>query len=92
MVTYPKVPTSDGHLWRIRSVDGEKLVLNGGGNVVGDIPKGLPSLALPKFDLGVILQLLSAAITISLLGFMEAISIAKAMATRPASDSTPTRS
>ena len=72
----------DGRLWRIRSIDGEKLVMNGGGNVVGNIPQGLPSLALPKFDLGVMLQLLSAGITISLIGFMEAISIAKAMATR----------
>ena len=72
----------NGNSWRIRSVDGEKLVLNGGGSVVGNIPRGLPSVALPKFDLGVVLQLLSAAITISLLGFMEAISIAKAMATK----------
>lgn len=72
----------DGRLWRIRSVDGEKLVMNGGGNVVGGIPGGLPTPALPKFDLGAMLQLLSAAITISLIGFMEAISIAKAMATR----------
>jgi len=78
----PVGATSDGYLWRIRSVEDEKLLLNGGGNVVGNIPKGLPSFALPKFDLGVILQLLSAAITISLLGFMEAISIAKAMATK----------
>ena len=72
----------DGRLWRIRSVDGEKLVMNGGGNVVGNIPSGLPTLALPKLDLGAMLQLLSAAITISLIGFMEAISIAKAMATK----------
>src|SRR3989344_1129603 len=72
----------DGRLWRIRSVDGEKLVMNGGGNVVGNVPEGLPSLALPKFDSVAILQLFSAAITISLLGFMEAISIAKAMATK----------
>ncbi len=78
----PEGAASDGRLWRIRSVDGEKLVMNGGGNVVGNVPKGLPSLALPKFDVGVILQLLSAGITISLIGFMEAISIAKAMATR----------
>lgn len=78
----PEGTESDGRLWRIRSVDGEKLVMNGGGNVVGNVPKGLPSLALPKFDVGVILQLLSAGITISLIGFMEAISIAKAMATR----------
>ncbi len=72
----------DGRLWRIRSVDGEKLVMNGGGNVVGNVPSGLPSPALPKLDVGAILQLLSAAITISLLGFIEAISIAKAMATK----------
>jgi SulP family sulfate permease len=78
----PEGAESDGRLWRIRSVDGEKLVMNGGGNVVANVPKGLPSLALPKFDLGVMLQLLSAGITISLIGFMEAISIAKAMATR----------
>ncbi len=78
----PEGVEDDGRLWRIRSVDGEKLVMNGGGNVVGNVPKGLPSLALPKFDVGVILQLLSAGITISLIGFMEAISIAKAMATR----------
>jgi SulP family sulfate permease len=73
---------TDGRLWRVRSIDGEKLVLNGGGNVVGGIPEGLPSLVLPKFDFGVILQLLSAAITIALIGFVEAISIAKAMATK----------
>ncbi len=78
----PDGAVSDGRVWRIRSVDGESLVMNGGGNVVGSIPQGLPSLALPKFDLGVMLQLLSAAITISLIGFMEAISIAKAMATK----------
>lgn len=78
----PEGYKSDGRVWRIRSVDGETLVLNGGGNVVGNIPKGLPTFSFPKFDLGVILQLLSAAITISLLGFMEAVSIAKAIATK----------
>lgn len=78
----PDGAKSDGRLWRIRAVEGEELLMNGGGNVVGAIPKGLPSVQLPKFDLGVMLQLISAAITISLLGFMEAISIAKAMATR----------
>jgi anti-anti-sigma factor len=78
----PDGAITDGRLWRIRRIDGETLTLNGGGNVVGAIPQGLPSVQLPKFDLGVMLQLLSAAITISLLGFMEAISIAKAMATK----------
>lgn len=78
----PEDADNDGRSWRIRSLDGESLVMNGGGNVVGAIPRGLPSVEMPKFDLGVILQLLSAAITISLIGFMEAISVAKAMATR----------
>lgn len=78
----PEGAATDGRLWRIRTVDDETLTLNGGGNVVGSIPQGLPSIQLPKFDLNAILQLLSAAITISLLGFMEAISIAKAMATK----------
>ncbi len=78
----PDGAESDGRLWRIRSVEDETLVMNGGGNVVGGIPKGLPSVEMPRFDLGVILQLLSAAVTISLIGFMEAISIAKAMATK----------
>ncbi|MEW8193467.1 MAG: SulP family inorganic anion transporter, partial [Candidatus Thiodiazotropha sp.] len=53
-----------------------------GGKVVGDIPKGLPALALPVFDIKTVWQLIPAAITISLIGFMEAISIAKAMAAR----------
>ena len=78
----PEGYQSDGRVWRIRSVDGETLVLNGGGNVVGNVPRGLPALSLPIFDLAAILQLLSAALTISLLGFMEAVSIAKAIATK----------
>lgn len=78
----PDAAVADGRLWRIRDLDGDRIMMNGGGNVVGAVPQGLPSLALPKFDLGVMLQLLSAAITISLIGFMEAISIAKAMATK----------
>jgi SulP family sulfate permease len=78
----PEGAATDGRLWRIRKVEDKQMVMNGGGNVVGAIPQGLPSWRPPKFDVDVVLQLLSAAITISLLGFMEAISIAKAMATR----------
>ncbi len=79
----PDGAVTDGRTWRVRSVrDDGSLAMNGGGNVVGTVPQGLPSLALPKFDISVMLQLLSAAITISLIGFMEAISIAKAMATK----------
>jgi len=51
-----------------------------GGKVVGEVPSGLPGLSLPVFSLEVAGQLIAAAITISLIGFMEAIAIAKAMA------------
>ncbi len=80
----PEGAVTDGRTWRIRSIDDNDttLVMNGGGNVVGTVPSGLPSLTLPKLDFGVMLQLLSATVTISLIGFMEAISIAKAMATK----------
>ena len=60
--------------------DGFKLV--GGGEVVGAIPEGLPSIQLPSFNLDALGSLLSAALVISLVGFMEAISIAKAVAAR----------
>jgi len=53
-----------------------------GGAVVGTIPQGLPGFSAPVFDWDVVQQLITAAITISLIGFMEAISIAKAMAAR----------
>ncbi len=53
-----------------------------GGAVVGEIPRGLPGLTLPHLDLDAILQLATSAVVIALIGFMEAISIAKAMAAR----------
>ncbi len=81
----PEAP-SDGRTWRLkvgnRLLDGKALTMTGGGAVVADIPPGLPTLSLPKLDLGVGLQLFPYAIIISLLGFMEAISIAKAMAAK----------
>ncbi len=51
-----------------------------GGKVVGVIPHGLPAIAVPALDFGTMRELLPSAIVISLVGFMEAISIAKAMA------------
>ena len=53
-----------------------------GGAVVGTIPEGLPSLAIPTFNMEVMGTLVTSAIVISLIGFMEAISIAKAMAAK----------
>ena len=54
----------------------------GGGAVVGRVPKGLPAVHLPSMDGSILVRLVPAALIISLLGFMEAISIAKAMAAR----------
>ena len=50
--------------------------------MVGVIPKGLPSLTIPKINFKILLHLFPFAAIISLLGFMEAISIAKAMAAK----------
>ncbi|WP_147822457.1 SulP family inorganic anion transporter [Salidesulfovibrio onnuriiensis] len=77
---------ADGRTWRIKvgnkKLDPGKLRAIGGGAVVGTVPSGLPSLTVPTFDIKVMLHLLPFAAIISLLGFMEAISIAKAMAAK----------
>ena len=51
-----------------------------GGQVIGTIPQGLPSFQLPSLSFSTLAQLSGVAVTIALIGFMEAISIAKAMA------------
>ncbi|MDP2752005.1 MAG: sulfate permease [Rhodocyclaceae bacterium] len=53
-----------------------------GGQVVGQVPEGLPSFSLPSINIELIGTLLTSAIVISLVGFMEAISIAKAIAAK----------
>ena len=53
-----------------------------GGKVVGSIPAGLPALQMPTLDFQTMVQLLSVTVAIAIIGFMEAISIAKAMAAR----------
>lgn len=74
---------TDGNNWHFAGfTEQAELKLRAGGKVVGTIPEGLPSIRLPEFDWALILQLMGAAATIALIGFMEAISIAKAMATR----------
>jgi sulfate permease, SulP family len=80
----PAGAQTDGRTWRLKVGNNplarEKLLMMGGGAVVGSIPKGVPTLSVPKLDLGIMLHLFPFAAIISLLGFMEAISIAKAMA------------
>ncbi len=82
----PEGDIGDGRNWRLQignqGLDENKLKMIGGGAVVGSIPKGLPAPRLADFNLKVMLGLFPTAIIISFLGFMEAISIAKAMAVR----------
>jgi SulP family sulfate permease len=68
----PEVKT-DGRTWRIKvgenAIRADRLP-----------PQGLPSFSIPRLDAKVVQHLLPYAAIICLLGFMEAISIAKAMA------------
>jgi SulP family sulfate permease len=74
--------STDGEVYRIRGIKADEFKLVGGGEVVGKVPEGLPALQMPTINLDALGSLLSAAIVISLVGFMEAISIAKALATK----------
>jgi SulP family sulfate permease len=78
----PAGAQSDGRQWHIARAASGSLKLTGGGEVVGKVPEGLPSVGLPKFSWDRVGSLLAAAIVISLVGFMEAISIAKAIAAK----------
>ena len=73
-------------IWHIKigqkKIDPRQMLVYGGGDVVGSIPKGLPALSIPKLEMSVFFKLLPFAVIISLLGFMEAIAIAKAMAAK----------
>lgn len=53
-----------------------------GVHVVGSVPAGLPPLSLPRFDSTAWAQLLPAAALISLIGFVESISVAQTLAAR----------
>ncbi len=84
--TLPPGLSDDGRTWRLKvgslQLDEGALRMIGGGAVVGVIPRGIPKFSVPKINFGVIPDLVMMAIIISLLGFMEAISIAKAMAAK----------
>ena len=47
--------------------------------ILGEIPKGLPDFVVPEFDMGLIEEISGLALTLALIGFMEAISIAKSI-------------
>ncbi len=78
----PAAITTDGARWRIKRVRGEELSLVGGGEVVGKVPEGLPAFSMPRLSWEGLVGLFTTALVISLVGFMEAISIAKAIAAK----------
>ena len=50
--------------------------------IVGDIPRGLPGLTLPSFDLDTWRLLAGSAVLISIIGFVESISVAQTLAAK----------
>jgi MFS superfamily sulfate permease-like transporter len=84
--TVPEEKYAEKNIWRIKidnqPLDPNRILLIGGGEVVGTVPKGLPGLSMPEFDISILTKLIMPAIIISILGFMEAISIAKDLAAR----------
>ena len=53
-----------------------------GVRIVGEIPAGLPPFALPSFDPALWIELLPAAVLISLVGFVESVSVAQTLAAK----------
>lgn len=47
--------------------------------IIKEVPAGLPAFAFPKFGLGYMKSLMPIALTISFIGFMESIAVAKAI-------------
>jgi SulP family sulfate permease len=53
-----------------------------GVKIVGEVPAGMPPFALPVFDADLWVQLLPAALLISLVGFVESVSVAQTLAAK----------
>lgn len=53
-----------------------------GVKIVGDIPQRLPPFALPSFDPGLWQQLAASAVLISVVGFVESVSVAQTLAAK----------
>ena len=54
----------------------------GGVRVVGEVPTGLPGFALPSFDMDLWQQLFISALLISIVGFVESVSVAQTLAAK----------
>ncbi|MCZ0704625.1 SulP family sulfate permease [Natronobacillus azotifigens] len=53
-----------------------------GVEIVGEIPRGLPSLSIPRLDMTSIRDLFLIALAVALIGFMESIAMAKVIAAK----------
>ena len=53
-----------------------------GVKIVGDIPKGLPPLTVPVFDLSLWTSLLGSSLIIAVIGFVESVSVAQTLASK----------
>ncbi|MDC0913570.1 sulfate permease [Paracoccaceae bacterium] len=53
-----------------------------GVQVVGDVPKGLPPLTMPSFSIDMWSNLIGAAVLISVIGFVESVSVAQTLAAK----------
>lgn len=53
-----------------------------GVSIVGDVPQGVPSFALPAFSIDSVTMLLTIALTISFVGYIESIAVARSIANR----------
>ena len=72
----------DHHAWRIDTLPEQStLVLQAGGEVVGNVPKGLPSFQPVLINWDGITKLFTTAFVIALISFTEAITMAKRIAT-----------
>lgn len=78
----PPALKTDGYRYHIKTIKQGEMKLLGGGEVVGEIPSGLPNLSVPPLGWDSSVQLLAAAFVIALVAFMESISMAKAISTQ----------
>lgn len=78
-VIYQVGSRADEASWRFGKIKGDQITFTGGGRVVGSIPAGLPTFAVPQVHRDLLLALLPGALVMALIGFLEATSISKAI-------------
>lgn len=76
---YRSVDQSIDSYWHVTKISGGQVTFAGGGRVVGSIPVGLPSFNVPNVHWDMVIALLPGALVMALIGFLEAMSISKAI-------------